>query len=155
MKTKFTTLLIIISLLISCNTSTNSDRQKELELKVSELSNSLKMSQKSSAAVNYQNNRINELSNIEKIIGYWFTPHCDTMNIRFYRNGHFEFNDYNSTLEKEELLTGTYKLVNGVLSLMYDDRPKQNFKFYKGEKGDLNYYIKKGGYYFVKGENGN
>ena len=98
--------------------------------------------------------RKSQLSNVENLIGNWFVPHMATINMRFNRNGRFEFNDYNSTFEKEELLTGEYKLLNGILTLMYDDRAKQNFKFYKGEGNDYNYYIKKGDYYFVKGETG-
>ena len=94
------------------------------------------------------------LSNVENLIGYWFVPHNAMINIKFNRDGKFEFNDYNAILEKDELLKGTYKLENGILTLLYEDRPKQEFEFYKSEHGDDNYYIKKKGYYFVKGENG-
>ena len=94
------------------------------------------------------------LSNKEILIGNWFVPHYANINIKFYRSGRFEFIDINSD-GFEELLTGTYRLQNGILTLLYYDRPKQNFKFYKGVNGDSNYYIRKGEYYFVKGENGN
>jgi hypothetical protein len=70
------------------------------------------------------------------------------------RDGH-GIGYFDRASEKEELLTGEFILQNGTITLMYDDRPKQNFKFYKGESGDDNYYIKKNGYYFVKGENAN
>ena len=129
-------------------------REKEITLKVVEpvISKPVAVSIDSVVIVGPKKN---QLSNVEKLIGNWFVPHMTTINMRFNRNGRFEFNDYNSTFEKEELLTGEYKLSNGILTLMYDDRPKQNFKFYKGEGNDYNYYIKKGDYYFVKGENGN
>jgi len=92
----------------------------------------------------------NELSNVENLLGNWFKPHEASINIKFYRDGRFEFNDYNSQKDEEELLEGKYELKNGTLTLMYDDRPKQNFKFYR-DGGQ--YYIKKGEYYFVKGDN--
>jgi hypothetical protein len=168
MKTRFSliALTFIFFTFTSCNNS-DSQRQKELELKEKELLLKEKELRLKEVEQTKQNEipksestsqkaiGTNELSNIENLIGYWFTPHGATVNIRFNRNGRFEFNDYNSSLEEEELLTGEFKLQNGTLTLMYDDRPKQNFKFYKGESGDDNYYIKKNGYYFVKGENGN
>lgn len=166
MKRIITTLFIIISVLTSCNTSTSPEKQKELELKEKELNlkeKELQLKEQSissnnrqeSSTENSKNKKINELSDIENLIGYWFIPHGASLNIKFKRDGNFEFNDYNSTTETEELLTGTYELKNGTLTLMYDDRPKQDFKFYKGKDGDENFYIKKSGYYFVKGENRN
>ncbi|HEV8079947.1 MAG TPA: hypothetical protein VGP43_04490 [Chitinophagaceae bacterium] len=97
-------------------------------------------------------------SSVEKLLGNWFVPHYAITNIKFYRNKKFVFNDHNSTLDKDEKLTGTFILKGPVLTLLYDDRPQQKFKFYKGVGTDNNYYIEsmgKGGYYFVKGENGN
>ena len=164
-KISFIGLSLILISLTSCNSSDN-NKQKELELREKELSlkekeiglkeaeQNKKTETTQTANISQKANNTNQLSNIENLIGYWFTPHGATVNIRFNRNGRFEFNDYNSSLEKEELLTGEFKLSNGTLTLMYDDRPKQNFKFYKGESGDNNFYIKKSGYYFVKGENG-
>jgi hypothetical protein len=168
MKTKFCLIAMtfILFTLTNCNNS-NNQKEKELELKEKELSLrerelGLKAIEKTkqnetpkSGSISQNVAGPNELSNIENLIGYWFTPHGATVNIRFNRNGRFEFNDYNSSSEKEELLTGEFILQNGTITLMYDDRPKQNFKFYKGESGDDNYYIKKNGYYFVKGENAN
>ena len=101
--------------------------------------------------------KADELSDVENLIGYWFTPHAAALNISFTRDGNFLFNDFNVALDKDEILQGTYHLENGTLTLFYDDRPKQEFKFYKGEESDnhfTNYYIKKKGYYFVKGANG-
>ncbi len=96
-----------------------------------------------------------ELSNPANLLGTWFVPHGATINIKFTSDGRFVFNDYNSKLQKDEVLKGTYTLEKGTLTLNYDDRPKQRFKFYKGKKGDDNYYITKEGYYFVKGDDTN
>ncbi|MFN0199913.1 MAG: hypothetical protein ACKVTZ_00245 [Bacteroidia bacterium] len=165
---RFIALIFLLITLASCGNSINHKqrelalkerelflKERELELKEAEQS---KQSEQPEVPIQEHeaiaSTSINELSNIENLIGYWFTPHAATVNIQFNRNGRFEFNDYNARLEKEELLTGEFKLVNGTLTLMYDDRPKQHFKFYKGEEGDDNYYLKKSGYYFVKGENG-
>ena len=147
-----------------CSNST-SDKQKELELKEKEISlreKELELKEKEDGLLDDSNkkktttdDKNNELSNVENLIGFWFFPHSATINIKFGRDGNFLFNDYNSTFDKDEILTGTYQLDNGTLTLFYDDRPKQKFKFYRGEPGDNNYYIKKSGYYFVKGENGN
>jgi len=88
----------------------------------------------------------------EKILGCWFVPHSATVNIKFFQNGEFEFNDYNHRLEKSESLTGQFKLVDKTLTLFYSDRPKQKFSLTKGKGADDNYYIKNSsGYYFVKG----
>jgi len=90
-------------------------------------------------------------SNVNKDIlsGNWFIPHSAKVNIAF-KNGHFEFNDYNLKEDKYEILNGTYKLMDSVLVLFYTDAKKQYFKFYKGTDG--NYYIKGNGYYFVKAD---
>jgi hypothetical protein len=176
MKLKLLALLITTAIFTSCQDG-NSNKQKELELKERELSlkeKELALKEKETTTqtvvpmtpVEKPNqietsvpvekpisSGINQLSNIENLIGNWFMPKNATVNIKFDRNGRFEFNDYNSTLEKEELLTGEFHLENGTLSLLYDDRPKQRFRFYKGTEGDKNYYIRKGEYYFVKGEN--
>ncbi len=92
----------------------------------------------------------NGKSDSQNLIGFWFQPHSAFLNIKFYPNGRFEFNDYNLKLDKEELLKGRYYLKGSSLVLVYDDRPKQSFNFIKGKGGDKNFYIKKKGYYFVK-----
>lgn len=91
--------------------------------------------------VNYSN---------EDIRGYWFQPHAAFINITFYSDGKFVFNDYNNKKDIEERLTGKYLVQNNRLILLYDDRPKQFFNIIKGQNGDKSYYIKKKGYYFVK-----
>ena len=84
------------------------------------------------------------------IVGYWFIPHSAKVNIHFYENGRFGFNDYNVKLDRYEYLTGTYILIDSVLFLKYDDRPEQHFRFYRDPTDD-NYYITRKGYYFAKG----
>ena len=90
----------------------------------------------------------------ENLIGNWFTPHAAMVNMKFMRDKTFIFNDYNSTMEDLEELSGHYELDGKTLTLFYSDRPKQRFSFKKGVNGDNNYYITKTGYYFVKGMNG-
>ena len=40
----------------------------------------------------------------EYILGCWFQPHAAFIQMKFRRNGQFEFNDYNSITDKEEVL---------------------------------------------------
>ncbi|GAA4042573.1 hypothetical protein GCM10022409_30630 [Hymenobacter glaciei] len=160
MKERYLLFAIVLTASVSCN-NPSADQQRKLELKEKEVTlkeQKLKVKEKANASQNYttqvavdKSNEIknDELSNTENLVGYWFTPHSATINILF-RNGRFIFNDYNVTLDKEEILQGDYKLDKGTLILLYDDRPKQEFKFFKGDAD--NYYIKKSGYYFVKGE---
>ena len=167
MKFKSFALLVLIALIFGCNNS-NLDKQRELDLKEKELAlkeKELLLKQEDNNKALKDNSKVdspepelikaNQLSNIENILGNWFIPHAGMMNIKFSRDGSFEFNDYNLNLGKEELLTGTFQLENGTLTLLYNDRPKQKFKFYKGTEGDSRFYIKgSNGYYFIKGENG-
>lgn len=86
------------------------------------------------------------------IIGKWITPHNADLNITFYKDGTFVFNDYNTIKDKEEILKGKYSLQGNVLTLKYYDRKSQNFSYAKGKGIDTNYYITKKGYYFVKSD---
>jgi len=95
---------------------------------------------------------ISKANNIKELTGFWFTPHAATINIKLLADKSFIFNDYNQALEREEQLTGKYEVNGNTLTLIYMDRARQNFRFYKGKGADNNYYIKKPGYYFVKGE---
>ena len=88
-------------------------------------------------------------SNIKNLVGYWLMPHNAGINLTFDKNGTFIFNDYNTKLKRAEELHGSYQLQKENLTLIYDDRPMQTFRFYKD--GDI-FYIKKGNYYFVQGE---
>lgn len=151
--TKALHLFVVAAITFLSCTNSSADKQKEAALKEKEAtvqdSPAIPPSADTAAKA-----KTGGSSNVENLIGYWFVPHGATINIRFTRDGRFVFNDYNTTLAKDETLRGTYRLDGGTLTLLYDDRPKQAFKFYKGDKGDDNYYIKKSGYYFVKGENG-
>ncbi|MCS3870876.1 hypothetical protein J3D55_003792 [Chryseobacterium ginsenosidimutans] len=86
------------------------------------------------------------------IIGKWITPHNASLNITFYNDNTFVFNDYNTKKDKEEVLKGKYSLQGTVLTLKYYDRKSQNFSYTKGKGIDTNYYITKKGYYFVKSD---
>jgi hypothetical protein len=159
-------LAVTLSAIFGC-TNPSTDKQKELELKEKELAlkeQELKLREREttihSRPVTHDSTnttikaKADELSNVDNLIGYWFVPHVAFINIRFYRNEKFIFKDYNATLDKDESLQGTYQLDKGTLTLYYDDRPKQKFKFYRSDKGDYNYYIKNNSHSFVKGENG-
>jgi len=132
-----TIVLFNLTILISCN-NPSENRQKA----------NTTVSQDTSSVSHIK--KTNSKEDTARIVGYWFTPHSAKVNIRFYNDGHFEFNDYNLKLEAYERLTGKYKLNDSLLVLQYDDRPQQTFKFYKDS--DDNYYIKKNGYYFAKGD---
>ena len=159
MKLKSIYLLAFLSFFLSCKNE-SSQKDKELQLKEKEL----ELKEKKLLLKENENQKkinetksttdINEIYNVENVIGNWFVPHNATVNIKFARNGRFVFNDYNSQTEQDEVLTGGFKLESGVITLLYDDRAKQKFKIKKGTNGDTNYYITKGNdYYFVKGEN--
>ncbi len=159
MKFKLFCSIVILAVFLSCKNE-NSEKEielklkeKELELKEKELSLKENENSKNSEQTK-STNETNQLSNVENVIGNWFIPHNAVINIKFTRDGRFVFNDYNSQTDEEEVLTGEFKLENGIITLLYDDRAKQEFKITKGTNGDTNYYITKGkDYYFVKGEN--
>jgi len=89
---------------------------------------------------------------IESLVGYWFIPHNAGINISFFSDSTFVFNDYNTKLQKDEILEGTFQLKANQLILIYSDRPKQTFNLFKYASSDDDYYIKKGNYYFVKAD---
>ena len=88
--------------------------------------------------------------------GCWFVPHNAGVNLRFTEFSNFQFSDYDNTKGGEIVLTGKYLLDGHNLWLIYNDRPKEKFYFYKGDGVDDNYYIKgyplkTSTYYFVHG----
>jgi hypothetical protein len=92
-----------------------------------------------------------QVSEVDCLIGKWFIPHVAFINITFYEDSTFVFNDFNRETEEEEVLRGTFELNGNKLILKYNDRPQQTFKFSKKYEEDDNYYITKGkNYYFVK-----
>lgn len=89
----------------------------------------------------------------ESLIGEWFIPHSADINIVFYQDRTFVFNDFNSKTEEMEVLRGMFELNGNKLMLKYNDRPQQTFNYIKGKGADDNYYITKGkNYYFVKSD---
>lgn len=128
-KNKFISLAFFI---LFCGCSNNSNKEKELELKERELKlkekelakrDSLQAITKRLYSIKINSDKTSsiavtsELNELEKLIGYWFTPHAATTNIRFNRNKTFLLNDYNSVLEKDEQLTGTYELIGSTITL--------------------------------------
>ena len=98
----------------------------------------------------YKTSLVAKGENNSELIGTWFTPHVASINIKFNTDQTFELNDYNESKNIEELLTGRFELNKGTLTLHYNDRQKQDFKFYKGEHGDDRFYIKNSNHYFIK-----
>lgn len=87
------------------------------------------------------------------IVGKWFIPHVADINIIFYKDTTFLFNDYNEKLNKEEQLQGKFELKGDKLTLYYYDRKPQVFHYSKRGTDHVNYYITKGNnYYFVKSD---
>ena len=84
------------------------------------------------------------------IFGKWITPHNADLNITFYNDSTFIFNDYNVKEDQEEVLKGKFSLSGNILTLKYYDRKSQNFSYAKGKGVDRNFYITKKDYYFVK-----
>jgi hypothetical protein len=99
-----------------------------------------------------------KLTEMDLIGCCWFIPHSATINIHFYSNHTFVFNDYNSKKNIDEKLIGKFLLVGQELYLIYNDRPKQKAKFFI-RKEDENAVIrissgtkKVADYVFLKGE---
>ncbi len=88
--------------------------------------------------------------------GCWFVPHNSEINIKFSEYSNFRFHDIDSN-EKEVIITGKYLLDGHNLWLIYDDRPKQKFYFYKTEGADEHFVIRSypletSEYHFVHGD---
>lgn len=88
--------------------------------------------------------------------GCWFVPHNSQINIRFSEFSNFQFHNIDSS-EKEVVVTGKYLLDGHNLWLIYNDRPKQKFYFYKTEGADEHFVIRSypvdnSEYHFVHGD---
>ncbi len=66
------------------------------------------------------------------------------------KDGTFAFNDYSAMTKELEHYYGTWKKSGIKVTLMYDDRPQQNFTIRKDKKGKW-VLRKEGGFLFVKG----
>ena len=73
--------------------------------------------------------------------GCWFVPHNSQVNIRFSDYSNFQFHDIDSS-EREIVINGKYLLDGHNLWLIYNDRPKQKFYFYKTEGADEHFVIR-------------
>ena len=73
--------------------------------------------------------------------GCWFVPHNSDVNLKFSEYSNFIFHDLDSS-GKEEVIQGKYLLDGGNLWLIYNDRPKQKFSFYKTEGTDPHFVIR-------------
>lgn len=147
--------------LLSCDDSKKKElelKEKELELKEREI-NLKRDSLSRSSAENIKEQKTTEkpeikkdpaLSNINNVLGNWSDEKNENIRMSFNRNGYFTFVDLNNNLGSYEELSGTYKLNNGRLILMYEDRAQQTFNFIKANDGIQSYYIKKSGYFMVK-----
>ncbi|WP_276502160.1 hypothetical protein [Terrimonas pollutisoli] len=90
-------------------------------------------------------------STLDTLAGCWAAIREGNITISFSKDSTFEFYDYNSKLKEIELLTGRYELNKNILTLFYQDRPKQRFTFKRDPESNNEYRITNtAGYYFVK-----
>src|SRR6266496_3956970 len=88
-------------------------------------------------------------SPFDTLIGCWAAIRAGNITITFSKDSTFEFYDYNSKSKEEELLTGRFELNDHILTLFYNDRPKQRFNFKRDAQANDEYRITNaGGYYF-------
>ena len=73
--------------------------------------------------------------------GCWFVPHNSDVNIKFSEYSNFLLHDLDSN-GKEQTIQGKYLLDGGNLWLIYNDRPKQKFSFYKTDGTDPHFVIR-------------
>ena len=84
-----------------------------------------------------------------QIAGCWKMSAIKGEKLFLKSDGSFSFDDYNALSKQTENFYGTWKLVHNKVTLMYDDRPQQNFTIRKDKKG--NWILRKeGGFLFVK-----
>lgn len=105
-------------------------------------------------------NKYSQLQNIQlkdsivterySLIGRWIIPHNADINIILKKDHSFVFNDYNAKKRRAETLRGYYILKGNRLTLRYNDRKSQTFRFNHDPLGGDN--IRKGKYYFVKAD---
>ena len=146
--------IFIISLFSSCGSGSDTKarelelKERELELKEKELQ--LKADSSSAVAPSGSNTPATNETSIERLLGYWYMPEHPDVDVRFFRDMRFEMNDLDAD-KKPEHLEGSFELSGSTLKLLYNDRPKQSFRFYKGP--GTQYFIESKDILFVKGEN--
>lgn len=135
-------------------------RDKELDIEISKLrktdslsgSEIKRIKQEAMVAEQEQSKKVTDpaLSDINNLLGYWVDAENDHIYMYFKRDGTFQFQDLNSSTEQFEMLSGTYRLNEGRLTLLYDDRKQQAFRFGKEISRIPTYYIQKDRYLMVK-----
>ncbi len=82
-------------------------------------------------------------ANDDKVLfgGCWFVPHNSQVNLKFSDYSNFEFHDIDSNA-REVVITGKYLLDGHNLWLIYNNRPKQKFYFYKTDGADEHFVIR-------------
>jgi len=73
--------------------------------------------------------------------GCWFVPHNSEINIKFSEYSNFTLHALDSN-GKEKVIQGKYLLDGGNLWLIYNDRPKQKFSFYRTDGNDPHFVIR-------------
>ncbi len=83
------------------------------------------------------------VSHEDKILfgGCWFVPHNSDVNIRFSEYSNFVLHNLDSN-GNEQTVQGKYLLDGNNLWLIYNDRPKEKFSFYKTEGADPHFVIR-------------
>lgn len=89
----------------------------------------------------------------DTLIGCWIAIREGNITITFSKDSTFEFYDYNAKLKTEELLKGRFELDGAILTLRYNDRPKQRFAFKRDPRSHNEFRITNtSGYYFLKSD---
>ena len=151
-------LILFLFFIISCRDH-NADKLKESKLPVKqELPEAKKDSidekiDVEAASVKADDYYKNFEDPFDTLIGCWTAIREGNITIIFSKDSTFEFYDYNAKLKTEELLTGKFELDGTVLTLLYNDRPKQKFAFKKDSNSHNEFRITNtSGYYFLKSE---
>lgn len=154
--------------LFSCDASKKKEldlKEKELEIREKELNLEILKLKKVDSVPAAKASQISEealvkeglkknvdpaVSDINNLLGYWVDNENENIIMYFDRDGMFVFRDLNTSRGKYEKLTGSFKLNEGKLTLMYDDRAQQTFRFVKENFVVPVYFIKKDRYLMVK-----
>ena len=147
------TFFIFLLTITACNNQRKEKDSVQKERSIEEKRDSIKKEDESykDAGIKSDDYYDNFESPFDTLIGCWTAIRKGNITITFSKDSTFEFYDYNDKSKEEELLTGRFELSNDVLTLFYDDRPKQRFKFKRDPEANNQYRITNtGGYYFIK-----
>ena len=141
-------IFVLANIIQGCNSTTDYKISKETPKDSLLVQDTIDLEAASVKSDDYYDNFENPF---DTLIGCWAAIREGNVTITFSKDSTFEFYDYNSTLKKEELLTGKMKLIDTILTLFYNDRPKQRFYFKKDPQSNNEYRItNSSGYYFIK-----